>query len=80
MKMLNNYLAGKDITNDKTKSESGFEDTKKLDFKTLMILSSSEPDVVKGDKVRVRSSAGHVDEIEGEEVTIIHRGDIIRIL
>jgi hypothetical protein len=80
MRMLNHFLAGEDITDKETKSESGFVETKKLSFITLLIVASEEDDVIVGDKVKVPSNAGKQDELLGKEVKIIHRNDIIRIL
>lgn len=80
MRMLNNYLAGEDITDNQSQSESGFTDTKKLKFSTLLIVASEEQDVKVGDKVKVPVNAGQEDELDGNQVKIIHRNDIIRIL
>lgn len=80
MRMLNNYLAGVDLTDHETKSASGFTDSKKLNFSVIEVIASSEEDVMVGDKVKIPINAGNGDELEGKEVIIFHRRDIIRIL
>jgi co-chaperonin GroES (HSP10) len=79
MRMLNNNLLCKDLTQDK-ETISGFSLGNEERFKRLEVVESSEEDIPKGSLVKVPKNSGEETEEEDGVYIVIKRGEIINIL
>lgn len=78
--MLNQNILTKDVTNDISISQTGFEDKKQLRFKELEVVLSGEDTIEVGSIVKVRNTSGEKIELPEGEFIVIKLGEIIMVL